>query len=126
MHQRQMNRTMLSVILATQAYKQFALRDNLLHEDRRDWTQVVEDYFMGLPDEVHNKAHLNKNLHDLEAVLRFEVTDEILDSPPGELGHFSFFSYSQWEASEEPEDELELDPYVGPESTENTGPAPGM
>ena len=55
-----------------------------------DWRASVKDYFYALPDRLTRDIGLSKNLLCFEAIVEFNISDEMLNALPEDISNFSF------------------------------------
>ncbi len=85
---RYLNKESLDIICAMQALRAFAISDCHVTGNNKDWFTVCRKYYSDIPDEVMDKAGLQKNQLDFQLVLDFVVTDEMERTPFPQLGKF--------------------------------------
>jgi hypothetical protein len=89
---RPMNKTMLSIIIATQAMKELALAEISL-DGPTDWYDRTEKYYTAIDRAKMEEAGLHRNTLDFRRTIDFPVSAEIRNTPFEALGKFDFDSY---------------------------------
>ncbi len=84
---RKLNKAAMKIILAVQAFKKFALLDDITNPEA-NWFDRVESYYNSLPAKLMAESGLHKNQADFRALLDFTVTDEMLSTNFADLGKF--------------------------------------
>ena len=85
---RTLNEAAVNVIAAIQSLRKFAIHD-VCASNKKDWFTRCTEYWSEIPDELMAAAGLLKNRYDLDRVLDFELTTEIMDTSYADLGRFS-------------------------------------
>lgn len=85
-----LNKNKLNIILSVQRYKKFIIANARMLNEKIDWYEMVKKYYFSIPSELLEKEGLKQNINDLERILIYKITDEILNCLEDELSKFNF------------------------------------
>lgn len=88
--------TLLSLIIAVQSARRMFINESHLVgsgfvEQGKNWLDRTQDYFNSFPSDKVHELGLKQNRYCFDAILSFEVTDEMLDTEYDSLAQYSFW-----------------------------------
>jgi hypothetical protein len=84
-----LNKKILGIIILMQDKKRLSISESIL-DIKCDWLKNVRSYYFDLPDHILVDTGLVKNEYCLSAILRFDITSEILSTESDDLKLFTF------------------------------------
>ena len=102
-----LNETLLALIIYIQSSKQYYISKIILNfsgdvPPDHDWYMPTRDDFFAVPEDIFAKAGISACTANFDMMLSFEVTDEMLDAQPDELGKFTVGFYEKRNNNQEP------------------------